>query len=92
MLRRLVTRDSVAVTGSAIGLLSLLLGWLTLKPSRITAGTSLNIWEAQGWDITAIILVLWLICLGLSLNGRSKLQAIVLGVVAKATQVRAILH
>ena len=82
MLRRLVTRDSVAITGSVIGLFSFLLGWLTLKPSRIVAGTSLNVWEVVGWGGAVAILVLWLICLALSLAGRGKLQAIILGTIA----------
>jgi len=82
MLRHLVTRDSVAVTGSVIGLLSFLLGWLTLKPNRIAAGMSLNVWEVVAWGGAAIILVLWLSCLALSLTGRGKLQAIILGTIA----------
>lgn len=82
MVRRLVTCDSVAVTGSVIGLCSFLLGWLTLKPNRIAAGTSLSLWDGVGWDSAAVILTLWLICFVLSLTGRGRLRAIILGTVA----------
>ncbi len=82
MIRRLVTRDSVAVTGSIIGLSSLLFGWLTLKPSRLAAGTSLSLWESVGWGSAAVILCLWLICFALSLMGKRRLHAIILGIAA----------
>ncbi len=82
VIRRLVTSDSVAVTGSVIGLSSLMFGWLTLKPSRIAAGTSLNLWEGTGWDGAAVILGLWLVCLALSLMGRGRLQTAILGIAA----------
>ena len=80
MLRQLTHRDSVAVTGSAIGLVSLLLGWLTVKPNRIAAGTSLSLWESIDWGGATAILIFWLICLTLSFIGQKKLPAIALGV------------
>ena len=82
MIRRLVTRDSVAVTGSVIGLSSFLFGWLTLKPSRIVAGTSLSLWESVDWAGAAVILALWLICFALSFVGKGRLQAVILGTAA----------
>lgn len=82
MIRRLVIRDSVAITGSVIGLSSLLFGWLTLKSSRIAAGTSLTLRESAGWDGTAIILGLWLTCLALSLTKKGKWPSIILGISA----------
>jgi osmoprotectant transport system permease protein len=82
MIRRLVTRDSVAVTGSTIGLISLAFGWLTLKSSRLAAGTSLKLWEVVGWEGAAIILGLWLACLSLSLTKKGKWHSIILGVAA----------
>ena len=82
MIRRLVTRDSVAITGSVIGLFSFLFGWLTLKPSRIAAGTSLSLWESADWTGPAVILVLWLICFTLSFVGKGTLQAVILGTAA----------
>ncbi len=82
MIRRLVTRDSVAVTGSVIGLFSLLLGWLTLKSSRIVAGTSLSLWESVDWAGAAVILTLWLICFALSFVGKGRLRAVILGTAA----------
>ena len=77
-----MTRDSVALTGSVIGLISLLLGWLTLKPNRLAAGTGLSLWENTEWEGVALILGLWLICLTLSLTGRGRLNAIALGTAA----------
>ncbi len=82
MIRRLVIRDSVAITGSVIGLSSLLFGWLTLKSSRIASGTSLTLQESAGWDGTAIILGLWLTCLALSLTKKGKWPSIILGISA----------
>ena len=81
-IRRLVTRDSVAVTGSVIGLFSFLFGWLTLKPSRIVAGTSLSLWESVDWAGAAVILALWLICFVFSFTKKGRLQAALLGTAA----------
>ncbi|MFC1990798.1 ABC transporter permease [Chloroflexota bacterium] len=84
MIRRLVIPDSVAITGSVIGLLSFLLGWLTLKPNRLAAGTPFNVWESAGWDGAAIILGLWLVCLVVSLTGKGRWSAAALGIAANA--------
>ncbi|MFC1915097.1 ABC transporter permease [Chloroflexota bacterium] len=84
MIRQLVTRDSVAVTGSIIGLSSLPFGWLTLKPNRLAAGISLSLWESVGWDSAAVILGLWLACLGLSLTKKGKWRSVILGIAANA--------
>ena len=78
----MVTRDSVAITGSVVGLLSFLFGWLTLKPNRIAAGTSLNLGESVGWGEAAVILALWLVCLALSLMPRGRVKAVMLGAAA----------
>lgn len=75
-------RDRVAITGSVIGLLSVALDWLTLKPSRLAAGTGLSLWESAGWDYAALILALWLVCLALSLTGGTKPRTRFLGVAA----------
>ena len=82
MIRQLISRDSVALTGSFIGLASVLLGWLTLKPNRLASGTSFSLWEATGWDITAVLLGLWLICLVFSMLAKGKAFAVVLGITA----------
>ena len=82
MIRRLVTRDSVAVTGSVIGIFSFLFGWLTLKPNRIAAGTSLRLWEGADWPGPVVILILWLVCFALSFVGKGKLKAVILGTAA----------
>jgi osmoprotectant transport system permease protein len=82
MIRQWVTRNSVAVTGSFLGLCSLPFGWLTLKPSRLAAGTSLQLWEAFDWSVAAVIIILWLACLSLSLTGRNKWRFITTGIAA----------
>ena len=82
MIRRLVTRDSVALTGSVIGLVSLLLGWLTLKPSRVAAGTSFGLWESTGWPVMLTMAGLWVTCLVLSLVAGKTVRNVSLGTIA----------
>ncbi|MDO8491725.1 MAG: ABC transporter permease [Dehalococcoidia bacterium] len=82
MFARLAGHDSIAFGGSVIGLLSLLFGWLELKPNRLAAGTGLSMWQSAGWLATAIVIVLWLICLALSLSGGKALRAAVIGMAA----------
>ena len=81
MIRRLITADSVAVTGCIIGLLSLPFGWVILKPNRLATGTSLKLWDSQGWSLFVFILALWLLCLALSLFGKRKWHIILLGII-----------
>ena len=82
MIRKLMSRDSLALSGSFLGIASIWLGWLTLKPSRVATGHSYHLWKISGWDITTVILGLWLICFVLSLQGKKRLPAIFLGVTA----------
>jgi len=82
MLHRLTNRDNVALVGSTIGIASLFFGWLTLKPNRIAAGTSLNMWRSFDWWGAIIILALWLIVLIFSFKGKNKQVATVLGITA----------
>ncbi len=82
MVRRLINPDSVAFTGCIIGLSSLMFGWLTFKPSRIVTGTSLSLWDSFGWSGGIILLGLWLVCLALSLTGKGRLRAVILGTTA----------
>jgi len=82
MIRRLVTRDSVALTGSVIGLVSLLFGWLTLKPSRVAAGISFGLWESVGWPVMLTMAGLWVTCLVLSLVAGKTVRNVSLGTIA----------
>ena len=77
--KRLVP-DNVATAGSVIGLLSLLLGWLTLKSSRVAAGTSLRLWEVE-WGLVALFVGLWSACLVLSVIAIRR-RAVLLGILA----------
>lgn len=72
--------DSVAVTGTVIGLLALVPGWLTLKPSRVAAGVSLKLWELE-WGAVGLFVVLWSACLVLGLIG-VKRRSTFLGILA----------
>ncbi|MFC2038836.1 ABC transporter permease [Chloroflexota bacterium] len=80
----MVAGNSVAITGAVIGLLSLPLGWLTVKPNRIVAGTGLNLWDSLGWNGAVILFVLWIACLLFVLAGRNKMTTIAAGVTSVA--------
>ena len=82
MIRRLIIRDSVAITGTVIGILAYFLGWLTLKSSRIAEGSSLGLYEILGWVIPTIILGLWLLCFILSFFRKGTLSSVILGTTA----------
>ncbi len=77
---RLINLDRVALTGSVVGLSSLLLGWLTLKPNRLATGTGLALWENFDGVAAAAITGLWLLCLFLSLVEWKRSRGIALGV------------
>ncbi len=79
MIRRVLTGDAVAITGVIIGLVSLPLSWVTLKPSRISAGTNFSLHEIVGWFGLAIILALWLVCFTLCYFRKGTLSAVILG-------------
>jgi osmoprotectant transport system permease protein len=81
-MRQLISPDRVALTGSILGLSSLLLGWLTLKPNRLAAGTSLNLEESLGQAGSLAIVMLWLLCFALSLVKLRRGRGIGLGITA----------
>lgn len=80
MIRRVLTGDAVAITGVIIGLVSLPLNWVILKPSRISAGTNFSLHEIVGWTGLTIILTLWLVCFTLSYFRKGILPAVILGI------------
>jgi len=82
MIRRVFSGDTVTITGVVLGLISLPIGWLTLKPSRISAGTSLGLHEIADWAGLALILALWLACFTLSYFRKGKLPAAMQGAAA----------
>lgn len=82
MVSRRAARDSLAIIGCTIGLASLFLGWLTLKPNRLAAGTSLSLWQSLGWDGATVVVAFWLVCIVLSFGARARRVAIFLGLTA----------
>ena len=80
MIRRFGVRDTVAVTGSFIGLVSILFGWLTIRPNRIATGTSLSLWDSVDWPGVTVVVLLWFVCMAAALLGRGRLKGIILGV------------
>lgn len=81
-MRRRISPDHVALAGAIIGVCSLLLGWLTLKPNRLAAGSGLSLWGSFDVAGAVIIAGLWLFCLILSLVKLRGLRGIGLGVSA----------
>jgi len=77
-----VTSDSVALVGCVIGLSSLPLNWFALSPNRIVSGEPSGLWNSAGPGFGAAVAALWVLCLVLSLRGRGRLQAAVLGIAA----------
>ncbi len=79
MLKRFVTSDSVALTGCVVGLLSVIPGWLSLKPNRLASGASLNLWDGPGRIAGIVIPGLWVLCLLLSIVRKDRKAVILLG-------------
>ncbi|MCK5806617.1 MAG: hypothetical protein KAI66_27560, partial [Lentisphaeria bacterium] len=69
----------VAVLGSALGSVSLLVPWLTLRSSRLAAGEGIGLPGAAGAPLTFLIIVLWASCLWASCGKRTELRRMVLG-------------
>jgi len=82
MFGRFNNRDNVALVGSMLGLATVLLSWLSLKPNRLSPGSGISLWESIDWGPAALILLLWLVCLALSLNIKGRRRAILLGITA----------
>ncbi len=62
-MRQPYSSDRLALTGSLIGLASLIPSWLTLRPNRLAAGIDQSIWESLGPVEGGVITGLWLFCL-----------------------------
>ena len=70
----------VAVLGSALGTVSLLLPWLTLRSSRLAAGESIGLAGAGGALLTVFVIILWVSCLWASFGRRSEHRTLALGI------------
>ncbi|MES0329811.1 MAG: hypothetical protein ABUK06_05935, partial [Dehalococcoidales bacterium] len=82
MFGRFTSRDNVALVGSVLGLATVLLSWLSLSPNRLSPGSGMSLRESIDWGPAALILLLWLVCLALSLNTKGRRRAILLGITA----------
>jgi osmoprotectant transport system permease protein len=82
-MRQLFGPDRLALTGSLVGLASLLPGWLTLRPNRLAAGTSFTIWNGTATVEAAAVAGLWLFCLVLGLVEWRR-RGLALGIAANA--------
>ena len=71
--------NCVAVLGSALGSVAVLLPWLALRSSRLAAGESTGLAGAAGAPLTILIIALWVSCLWASLGARSERRSVVLG-------------
>lgn len=80
--RRLRGCDRVGVAGAVIGLASLAMPWLTLKPTRLSSGTGLGLVDSVWWGGAGLLAGLWLLCLYLALQSGGRPKSILLGVVA----------
>ena len=78
---RIKSCDNLAIFGSVLGFLSLFFGWLTLKPNRLAAGTSLSLWDSFGWGGTALITIFWLVILVLSFFKDAKIRSLYSGII-----------
>lgn len=81
--RPLAAFDRVAFLGSLIGFASLAAGWLTLRPNRLAAGTSLNLWQTFAVWWTIAFAILWIACLALSFT-RKRGAAVLMGACSDA--------
>lgn len=74
--------DRLALLGSIVSLFSLIPGWLTLKPNRLVAGSSLSLWESYHWILSTAITFLWIFCIFLSLYEWENKRGILKGIIA----------
>lgn len=81
---KLFNPDKIAISGCVLGFISLFLAWFILKPDRLSAGVSLNLFDSAGLGFTIFIGFLWLSCLILSfgLKSQTKLKPVILGISA----------
>ncbi len=74
--------DKLAITGCLLGVLSLGLPWLSVKPNRLSAGIGLQLTDFSTLALIIVLSVLWIFCLLLALykNNKSSSLALALAV------------
>ncbi len=76
--------DKVVTLGTLLGVFSLFLGWVTLRPNRLASGSSLGLWDSFGFVGATIVAALWLSILPFCVrrSGRSTFLRITPGLLA----------
>ena len=74
----------VAAVGSLLGVATLALPWLTLRPNRLSAGQDVGLLGVAGIPLSLIIGALWVAALSLSLRPTTRQRACVLGTIGAA--------
>ncbi len=75
--------DKVLLLGSTLGILSLFLGWVTLRANRLSSGPAIPVWSCYGPVWTILIGLAWLLIVFLSFRqvGRPFLSRIIPGLI-----------
>jgi osmoprotectant transport system permease protein len=73
--------DKLAITGCLLGIFSLFLPWLSIKPNRLSAGIGLQLIEFSVFAFIIVFSVLWIFCLFLSLYKKDRFNSFALAVV-----------
>lgn len=78
--------DKVLLLGAALGMTSLLLGWVTLRANRLSSGPAMPVWTFYGPVWTVLIGLGWLSIVFLSFRevGRSLVSRIAPGLIGTA--------
>jgi osmoprotectant transport system permease protein len=72
--------NCVAIFGATLGLLSLVLPWLTIRPSRLAAGDAVWLWSAIGPLLMAAFLAAWLVALRAGFEADRQRGSVIFGV------------
>ena len=71
--------NCVALLGTALGLASLCLPWLTIRSSRLAAGDTVSLWATAGPAVVVAFALAWVLALRASFDANRQRSALVLG-------------
>jgi osmoprotectant transport system permease protein len=72
--------NCVAIAGSALGAVSTLLPWLTLRANRLAAGEGIGLSDTAGLPAALLVAALWIACIRASLGETTERRSLFLGV------------